>query len=61
MVEKPFGTDLDSAVDLQAALTKNLKESQIYRIDHYLGKSALQNIMLQRFTNTILEPIWNNQ
>ena len=61
VVEKPFGTDLDSAVDLQAALTKNLKESQIYRIDHYLGKSALQNIMLQRFTNTILEPIWNNQ
>ena len=61
VVEKPFGTDLPSAVDLQAALTKNLKEHQIYRIDHYLGKSALQNIMLQRFTNTILEPVWNNQ
>lgn len=61
VVEKPFGTDLASAKELQSGLTKNLKESQIYRIDHYLGKSSLQNILLQRFTNTILEPIWNNQ
>jgi glucose-6-phosphate 1-dehydrogenase len=61
LIEKPFGTDLASAQVLQAAITKHLKESQIYRIDHYLGKSALQNIMLTRFANTMFEPIWNNE
>jgi glucose-6-phosphate 1-dehydrogenase len=61
VIEKPFGTNLPSAKELQASISKHLKESQIYRIDHYLGKSALQNIMLQRFANTILEPIWNSE
>ncbi len=61
LIEKPFGTDLQSAQDLQAKISKHLKESQIYRIDHYLGKSALQNVMFTRFTNAMFEPIWNNQ
>ncbi len=61
LIEKPFGTDLDSAKDLQTSITKHLKEDQIYRIDHYLGKAALQNIMLTRFANHMFEPIWNNE
>jgi len=61
LIEKPFGTDLPSAQALQTELTKYLKESQIYRIDHYLGKSALQNVMLTRFANAMFEPLWNNE
>ncbi len=61
LVEKPFGTNLETARSLQTELMKHLKEEQIYRIDHYLGKSAIQNAMLSRFTNTILEPIWNSE
>jgi glucose-6-phosphate 1-dehydrogenase len=61
LIEKPFGTDLPSAQALQASITKHLKESQIYRIDHYLGKSALQNIMLTRFANHMFEPVWNSE
>ncbi len=61
LIEKPFGTDLPSAQALQKELTKHLKEHQIYRIDHYLGKSAINNAMLTRFTNAIFDPIWNHE
>jgi glucose-6-phosphate 1-dehydrogenase len=61
LIEKPFGTDLESAKALQASITKHLKEEQIYRIDHYLGKAALQNIMLTRFANHMFEPLWNSE
>lgn len=59
VVEKPFGTDLDSAKELNEHLHKVLNEDQIYRIDHYLGKETVQNILFTRFANTIFEPIWN--
>ena len=61
IVEKPFGYDLPSARALNAELRKGLRESQIYRIDHYLGKETVQNIMAFRFTNGIFEPIWNRR
>jgi glucose-6-phosphate 1-dehydrogenase len=59
VVEKPFGRDLDSARALNRSLRKSLDESQIYRIDHYLGKETVQNILAFRFANLFFEPIWN--
>jgi glucose-6-phosphate 1-dehydrogenase len=59
IIEKPFGHDLDSAKQLNTDLKKTLDERQIYRIDHYLGKETVQNVMVFRFTNNIIEPLWN--
>lgn len=59
VVEKPFGTDLASARALQAEVEKVFSENQVYRIDHYLGKETVQDIMALRFANTIFEPIWS--
>jgi glucose-6-phosphate 1-dehydrogenase len=61
IVEKPFGRDLDSAKALNQQLLKVAAESQIYRIDHYLGKETVQNILAFRFANGIFEPIWNRR
>ena len=59
VVEKPFGHDLESARELNAALHEVLPEDSIYRIDHFLGKEAAQNILALRFANGLFEPIWN--
>jgi glucose-6-phosphate 1-dehydrogenase len=59
VIEKPFGNDLASAEALNQALHQVLDESQIYRIDHYLGKETVQNILISRFANIIYEPLWN--
>ncbi|MEZ6137586.1 MAG: glucose-6-phosphate dehydrogenase [Pirellulaceae bacterium] len=59
VIEKPFGTDLKTARNLNQAIAKVFREEQIYRIDHYLGKETVQNIMVLRFGNSMFEPLWN--
>jgi glucose-6-phosphate 1-dehydrogenase len=59
VIEKPFGSDLVSAKGLNHTLHEALDEKQIFRIDHYLGKETVQNILVARFANTIFEPVWN--
>ena len=59
VVEKPFGRDLDSCNELLKSLSDDFEEDHLYRIDHYLGKEVVQNLMLFRFGNPMWEPIWN--
>lgn len=59
VVEKPFGRDLQSAIELNDSLKKILPEDQIYRIDHYLGKESVEDLLVFRFANTLFEPVWN--
>ncbi len=61
VIEKPFGYDLASARELDRELRKSFKERQIYRIDHYMGKETVQNMMVFRFANAIFEPVWNRR
>ena len=61
VVEKPFGRDLATARELNATLAEHFGEQQIYRIDHYLGKETVQNLMAVRFANILFEPLWNAQ
>ena len=59
IIEKPFGTDLESARELQKTVSSAFREQQVYRIDHYLGKETVQNVMAFRFANYMFEPVWN--
>jgi len=59
IIEKPFGRDLDSARALNSEIRSVFEESQVYRIDHYLGKETVQDLLVQRFANSIFEPLWN--
>lgn len=61
IIEKPFGKDLESARDLNSVIGRNFDERQVYRIDHYLGKETVQNLLVARFANAIFEPIWNRE
>lgn len=61
IVEKPFGVDLDSAIELNKLMKSYLDENQIFRIDHYLGKEAVQNLLVFRFANMLFNPVWNRK
>ena len=61
IIEKPFGKDLQSARELNRVIEREFDESQVFRIDHYLGKETVQDLLVQRFANSIFEPIWNRE